>query len=269
MDRFVIQLAPSEAVRLPTLAFQGPLSVTRLLPLRLSSTLQPEAYRSAFKSHRRLHIPSILEPESAAELYTRLVDTADWTRSVHLGPGKDVDIPVHELDALSAEERAELERSLLNSNVHGVSYIFDTVRISGALIDGRSLSEPMRAIHDFVNGRDFLDFMTRLTGDDRVAFADVMATRYMRGHFATAHADELPDQRRLYAYVLNLAPDWRADWGGVLMFLDDDGHVAEGYVPKFNALNVFAVPQTHAVSAVSRLARAPRLSITGWIHAAD
>lgn len=264
----VIQLAPSEALRLPTLAFQG-LSVTRLIPPRLSSTLQPEAYRSAFKSHRRLHIPSILEPESAAELYTRLVGTGDWTRSIHLGPGKDVDIQMHELNALSAQERAELERSLLSANADGLSYIFDTVRITGALIDRRPLSEPMRAIHDFVNGRDFLDFMTRLTGDGRVAFADVMATRYMPGHYATAHADELPDQRRLYAYVLNLTPRWRADWGGVLMFLDDDGHVAEGYVPKFNALNVFAVPQTHAVSAVSRLARAPRLSITGWIHAAD
>lgn len=242
--------------------------MTRLLPLTLNSTLEPEAYRSVLKAHRRLHIPSILEPASATELHERLVGAPDWTRSVHLGPGRDVDIPVNELNAMSAQERSDLERSLLESGADSLSYIFDTVRITGALIAGRPVAEPMRAIHDFVNGRDFLDFMTRLTGDERVAFAEVMATRYMPGHYATAHADELPDQRRLYAYVLNLTPQWWADWGGVLMFLDGDGHVAEGYVPKFNALNVFAVPQTHAVSAVSRLARAPRLSITGWIHAA-
>lgn len=50
------------------------------------------------------------------------------------------------------------------------------------------------------------------------------------------------------------------------MFLDEDGHVAEGYVPAFNALNIFSVPQTHAVSMVTRFAQFPRLSVTGWIH---
>lgn len=168
---------------------------------------------------------------------------------------------------MSAQQRAELEHSLTDSSTDSVKYIFDTVRITPEIQAGRDVAEPLRAVHEFVNGRPFLDFITQLTGDDRVAFADVMATRYLRGHFATAHADELPTQRRLYAYVLNLTPEWRADWGGVLTFLDNDGHVAEGYVPKFNALNVFSVPQTHAVSVVSRLARAPRLSITGWIHA--
>ena len=59
---------------------------------------------------------------------------------------------------------------------------------------------------------------------------------------------------------------WRADWGGLLLFQDADGHVSEGYVPKFNALNLFAVPQTHAVSQVASFATASRLSITGWIR---
>ena len=240
--------------------------MTGSLALQLNGTLRPDVYRSVFKAHRRLHIPSILDPEAATALHAAVTETRDWTRSIHLAAGTDVDITMDELQAMSAEERAELERSLLDSNTDGVSYIFDAVKVTDGLKTGKRVTEPMRAIHDFVNGRAFLDFMTRLTGDERVAFADVMATRYLPGHFATAHADGSADQQRLYAYVLNLTPQWRADWGGILMFLDEDGHVAEGYVPKFNALNVFAVPQVHAVSAVSRLAGGPRLSITGWIH---
>lgn len=243
--------------------------VTGLLPLHLNQTLRPEAYRSVFKAHRRLHIPSILEPSSATFLHKLVSEDAEWTRSIHLAAGTDVDITMDELKAMSADERADLERSLFESNTDKVSYIFDTVRITAAMDLGRPVAEPMRGLHDFVNGRPFLDFMTRLTGDGRVGFADVMATRYLPGHHATAHGDEDADHSRLYAFVLNLTPEWRADWGGVLMFHDEDGHIAEGYVPKFNALNVFAVPQTHSVSAVSRLARGPRLSITGWIHAKD
>nr|WP_240902836.1 2OG-Fe(II) oxygenase family protein [Caulobacter sp. SLTY] len=93
-----------------------------------------------------------------------------------------------------------------------------------------------------------------------------MATRYLPGHFLTAHDDAAPGKHRLYAYVLNLTARWRADWGGILMFLDEEDHVAEGYTPSFNALNIFRVPQRHAVSMVAPYAGEPRLSITGWIR---
>lgn len=241
--------------------------VTRPLILRLNPKLRPKAYQPVFKGHGRLHIPTVLDPASASHLHGALQGIEDWTRSIHLEEGRDVDISVRDLEALPADERAAFERSLADSSTDNLQYVFDTVRISADIKAGRPTTGPMRAVHDFINGRAFIDFVAQVTGDDRLAFADVMATRYLPGHFLTAHGDENPSQRRLYAYVLNLTPQWRADWGGVLMFLDDDGHVAEGYIPAFNALNLFAVPQTHAVSMVTRLAQTPRLSITGWIHA--
>lgn len=237
-----------------------------MLAPRLNRHLRPDAYHRLFKAHGRLHIPDILHPPSAAALHAALTEAQGWVRSVHLAPGQDVNITMAELDALSPSERVELEQSLIDSSTDSTRYIFDKVRISTELQAKQAVPDAMRVIHEFVNGRPFLDFMTRLTGDDRVASADVMATRYLSGHFATVHGDEVPGLRRLYAYVLNLTPAWRADWGGILLFHDEDGHIAEGYVPRFNALNVFAVPQPHSVSLVSRLAEGPRLSITGWIH---
>ena len=236
--------------------------------LRLNGTLRPDAWRAAFVAHRRLHVPEILTPRSARELHQTLVDAKDWVRCIHLAADQDVDITMAELDAMAESDRVALEHSLVDSSTDHIKYVFDKIRISSQLEAGGGVASPMRAVHDFVNAPAFLDFFRRLTGDTRIARADVMATRYLSGHFASAHADELPNAKRLYAYVLNLTPDWRVDQGGVLLFLDDDGHVAEGYVPRFNALNVFAVPQTHAVSVVSRLATAPRHSVTGWIHAA-
>lgn len=241
--------------------------MARLPSLRLNGGLQPVAYRPIFQAHGRLHVPDILTPASAQALYRILGGAQDWTRSIHVEEGKDYDIPVADLDALPADERETFERCLADSSSDSLQYMFDTVRISSEIRASRAVPEPLQDLHDFLNGRDFLDFVARLTGDERVGFADVMATRYLPEHFLTAHGDENPLERRLYAYVLNLTPVWRADWGGVLMFLDEDGHVAEGYVPAFNALNIFRVPQTHAVSMVSRLAKSPRLSVTGWIHA--
>jgi len=42
--------------------------------------------------------------------------------------------------------------------------------------------------------------------------------------------------------------------------------VAEAYTPAFNALNIFKVPQPHAVSLVAPFAGGDRLAITGWVR---
>lgn len=80
------------------------------------------------------------------------------------------------------------------------------------------------------------------------------------------HDDIDGPKKRIAAYVLNLTHDWSVEWGGILNFLDEDGHIAEGYVPRFNALNVFDVGVPHFVSYVAPYAQAPRLSITGWLR---
>ncbi|HAV49166.1 MAG TPA: proline hydroxylase, partial [Brevundimonas sp.] len=43
-----------------------------------------------------------------------------------------------------------------------------------------------------------------------------------------------------------------------------DGAVTETFTPSFGTLNLFKVPQDHAVSMVAPFAGAPRYSITGW-----
>ncbi|MDP3854566.1 2OG-Fe(II) oxygenase family protein [Phenylobacterium sp.] len=93
-----------------------------------------------------------------------------------------------------------------------------------------------------------------------------LETRYRAGDFLAAHDDGVEGKNRLYAYVLNFTPAWRTDRGGLLAFHDADGHVAEAYVPTFNALNIFRVPQLHAVTQVASYAAGERLSVTGWIR---
>ena len=105
-----------------------------------------------------------------------------------------------------------------------------------------------------------------VTGEDRARYCDAQATRYRKSHFLTTHDDAVEGKDRLFAYVLNFTRDWRPDWGGELLFFDEAGHVAAGFTPTFNALNIFRVPQPHAVSFVAPFAQAPRLSITGWIR---
>ena len=67
--------------------------------------------------------------------------------------------------------------------------------------------------------------------------------------------------------MLNLSRDWRADDGGLLLFLGADGRVNDTLVPRYNTLSIFRVPQAHAVTLVAPWAASDRLAITGWMRA--
>lgn len=235
---------------------------------RIDAGLDPADLRPVLSRFGRLHLPGLLTPDTAAAWHGSLAGSKAWRRALHAGGGRDVDIPVDELEELPAAERERIERLAHQNAGDELRYLFDAIRIDDELSKGRGVDPALEAVWRFLNGPEFLSFVRRLTGDEQCAYVSAMATRYLPGHFLTAHHDEAPGEERLYAYVLNLTARWRADWGGLLLFLDDEDHVEEGYVPAWNALNIFRVPARHAVSMVAPFARTPRLSITGWIRSA-
>lgn len=233
--------------------------------LALDPTLNPEEMAASFARFGRIHVPGVLTEASARTLHEALAEERLWLCSTTSG-GTSIDIPVEHFEQFTPDQAAGFI-SLAHAEARtGFHYMFDTVRISDAVTKGEALNPAFAAFYAFVNSAAFLDFIRRLTQDDRAVYADAQATRYEAGHYLTRHDDKKPEAGRLYAYVLNLTPDWRSDWGGLLHFIDGDGHVAEAYTPTWNALNLFRVPTDHAVSSVAPFAGGARLSITGWLR---
>lgn len=233
--------------------------------LSLDPTLDPRPLKAVFDRLGRLHIPGFLTEGAAARLYALLAGERDWICST-IGGGVVADVPVEMIEGLAPADRATFLALAHQEAERGFHYMFDALRISTPIEKGRPLPDAWRQVSAFLNSPAFLGFVRSLTGDPRCAYVDAQATRFTAGHYLTEHDDEKPSVGRLYAYVLNLTPDWRTDWGGLLAFIDEDGHVAEAYRPSYNALNIFRVPQRHAVSFVAPFAASPRLSITGWVR---
>lgn len=233
--------------------------------LLLSSHLKPAAYRPVFQKYGRLHIPDVLDQRSAAGLERLLSGHEGWTRAITV-EGAEENTPYTSSEVLKRDGVTTIERVPAPKRQTGVQFLFDMHSISTVRHKPIRKDPRFQAVGDFLNGPAFLDFARSVTGDDRIQQCDAIATRYLPEHFLTPHNDANFGENRLYAYVLNLSPAWRMEWGGLLAFLDEDGHVAEAYTPAFNALNIFRVPQQHAVTMVNRLAQAPRLSLTGWLH---
>lgn len=243
----------------------GPLVGAKSGEIGIDPGLKPSSMAVAFEKTGRIHIPGFLRPAGAQQLHAALVRETDWLCST-MGDGQTVDVSV---DMLNTMDPARAMRFLALAHAEareGFHYMFDTIRISDRVEKGQPLAPALGAAYAFLNSPVFLDFVRALTGDPRPTHTDAQATRYEQGHYLNEHDDKKPEAGRLYAYVLNLTPRWRTDWGGLLTFSDDDGHLNQAYRPAWNALNLFRVPQKHAVSCVTPFAGAPRLSITGWVR---
>lgn len=238
--------------------------------LQINPAIDPGLARPAFQKAGRIQLPAFLAPADGRAVGAALMGPdLPWSRSI-LFNGKGYDAPADVFETLPQEQRSMLEAAVMEGARTSFQYQFDNWRVSEEVEAGRRRGgpvSPVEAVYDLLNGEPFLDFVRTLTGEPRCAYADVQATRYRPGDFLTAHDDEAEGKNRLFAYVMNFTPQWRADWGGLLLFLDGDGNVSGGYTPTFNALNLFQVPQPHTVTSVAPFAGANRFSITGWIRA--
>jgi len=236
--------------------------------------LDPDVLARVYAQAGRIHIPAILRPECAKAAYQSMLDEVPW--QLHFNDaGRVYDLAPEQVQVLPASHQVLLHQRLQANAASSFQFLFDNFPLSDAYGNVQHRQLYLMRVFEFLSSARFLDFARRLTGEPSIALVDAQATLYRPGHFLTEHDDAISGTmpgaiqrpRRLAAYVLNLTPGWRADWGGLLLFIDRDGHVAEGYTPVFNALNVFKVPQPHAVSCVAPFAGGGRYSISGWFCA--
>lgn len=233
----------------------GPLGDLRVL----------ESSRRELEHRGRARLTHFLRIAEADALQAALGDDAPWWRTFNQGD-KSWDLGPDSLAELDPARAGAIETAIHAGARGGFQYVYETIRISEDAGERAARGLPVDALLDSFNTPEALEGWRRLTGNSRVALVDGQATRYVPGHFLTRHLDDVGGKNRIAAYVLNLTPEWRAEWGGLLLFHAPNGEVIEGFVPRFNTLNVFRVPQDHSVSVVAPFAPFPRLAITGWIR---
>lgn len=228
----------------------------------------PAPWRARLQRDGRVQVPAFLQPDVARRLQQCLLHEVPWTlalRDAH-GP-RTIDAPAYAaMDECAVAALLDAARDTRDApdDAHAqFRFAYDSYMMVRAYKEGRDPGLPLHRVLETFNSPGFIALARALTGDARIGRVDAQATRYRPGHFLREHNDVHEGQGRLYAYVLNLGPAWRPDWGGLLHFIEADA-VTATFVPAFNTLNVFRVPVAHAVSQVMPWARHPRVSITGW-----
>jgi Rps23 Pro-64 3,4-dihydroxylase Tpa1-like proline 4-hydroxylase len=231
----------------------------------IDPALDIRRWRAELARHSRVQIGPFLEPEAAEALRRCLVEEVPWSLAVRDADGARA-IRAEQLVAIGPDATRALVEGAARHARDGYAFAYESYMMVTAYKEGRDPHLVLHRVLEFFNSPDYLAFARALTGEPAIRRIDAQATRYRPGHFLNRHDDsDAAGEGRLYAYVLNLTKDWRADDGGLLHFIGADGGVTATLLPRFNTLSLFRVPQAHFVSMVAPWARSDRLAITGWM----
>lgn len=235
----------------------------------LNPALDKAELARSFQKNGRLQIRQLLTDESARNLAKVLSEQTPWgIAQSSRGSEVGVRIPREALARMPREELVSRQRELHEAVGSGqYAFLYSQFPLLEAYRDRPHADGPHQAVLELINDQPFMDLIREVTGMRDLVKADAQATLFGPGQFLAMHDDSQVSEGRRVAYVLNFCSvDWRPDWGGYLNFYDEDGDVLAGYRPRFNALNIFAVPQAHNVTYVPPFAPVARYAITGWFR---
>ncbi|HET7396766.1 MAG TPA: 2OG-Fe(II) oxygenase family protein [Gammaproteobacteria bacterium] len=230
----------------------------------LNPSLDIHALSEEFKRNKRIQISDALLPDMAERLYYCLHQEVPWGVAYVDRDGKSQIITSEKVVKFTREDWATLNRGIQDTAADKFQFFYNSYMMVTAYLEKRDPHLILHRIVEYLNSEPFLDFIKQVTGATTVIKADAQATRYIPGSFLRKHNDMNTQNTRKIAYVINFTKDWQADWGGLLQFLDTQGHVEETYFPVFNSLTLFEVPMWHIVSYVPPSTPIPRYAITGW-----
>jgi SM-20-related protein len=228
--------------------------------------LDVKALAERYREKNRLQVRDLFVPELADRIFYCLTRETPWGVVYNEGD-RVVRLSKDELRAVPQEERARsVDAAILRART-GFQFIYHAYPMVEVYLEGANKGFFLRDVFEAINSDTMLDFIRGVTGISTVIKADGQATLYAPGHFLTSHNDGADEKRhRRVAYVLSFTKDWHPDYGGLLQFYDERNDVTDVFVPRFNSLSIFTVPQFHAVSCVSPFAPLGRFAITGWFQ---
>jgi len=215
--------------------------------------------KNHFQTYKKITISNFLKNEFAELLFRHALLEKNWILSTGIDKNKY---------EKSTSKQNEKINSLQIKNVNNAfgknqfSYIFYRS------MNSTNMSFLEFTLRKYLNSEIFIHTLNQITNMDLKELTTLFMSKYTSGNFLSPHSDR--GNGRL-AFVINLTKYWKPQYGGNLHFLNDERtEITETYVPQFNNLLLFYVPENrgipHYVSHVVSNIKISRYAITGWFN---
>jgi Rps23 Pro-64 3,4-dihydroxylase Tpa1-like proline 4-hydroxylase len=234
----------------------------------LNPALNREALAEQFSRDGRIQIRDFLTDTAARNILQILSRETPWGLAWRAGANGPHGLRRQQTAAYAPADWQKLSTAVAASMRGGdYAFVYSQYQILTAVQQGWNEHPGLEALIEHINDEPLMELVRQVTATPELRKADAQATLYGPNHFLGMHDDGHVGEGWQIAYVMNFcAEDWRPDWGGYLNFYDEEGDVVAGFKPRFNALNMFRVPQRHNVTYVPPFAPAARFAVTGWFR---
>ena len=239
------------------------------IPLfEISPAIDRAAAALRFAADGRVQIRDFLTLPAAQTVHRVLSKETPWGLAWQAADDGPHGLRRQELGSLSPADSAALGAKVAGAmRGRDYAFVYAQYKMLDAYLGKWGEHEALDLLLEHINAEPLMELVREITAMPELVKADAQATLYAPNHFLATHDDSHVAEGWRVAYVMNFcADDWRPDWGGYLMFYDEDGDAVAGFRPRFNALNMFRVPQKHNVTYVPPFAPAGRFAITGWFR---
>jgi Rps23 Pro-64 3,4-dihydroxylase Tpa1-like proline 4-hydroxylase len=123
-------------------------------------------------------------------------------------------------------------------------------------------------LRKYLNSNEFINKLNEMTNLNLSSLNTLFLSKYISGNFLSPHSDKGNGK---LAFTIQLTKNWKPQYGGILHFTNEErNEIIESYVPGFNNLMIFYVPENkgipHFVSHVSPNVKYPRFAVSGWFY---
>ncbi|MCX7359106.1 MAG: 2OG-Fe(II) oxygenase [Alphaproteobacteria bacterium] len=235
------------------------------MEFRINRKLDLAAFAKTYAEQGIVQITNLFDEDTADHIEATLL-SLPWRLVSQNDEKRNVMFSAEQLRAMSSAERAELEAGIRKRAAENFGYAYLTYPMIQAAMSRWDRDHPIHQITMLLNSPSFIAIAREIINCPDVVKVDAQASNYRPGNFLTRHVDDGQKLERRAAYTIGFSRRWEPDWGGLLMFVDDNKDISRAYLPRFNTLTVFDGLRLHSVSAVSAFAPVPRLSVVGWFR---
>lgn len=240
------------------------------IPLfQINPGIDVERASGEFARTGRVQIRDFLTAAAAQTILGVFARETPWGLAWRAGDDGPHGLRRHDLAKLGPEGSRHISQAIGEAmRKRDYAFLYGQYNLLDANREAWGEHPALELLIEHINDEPMLDLVRKVTGIAELAKADGQATLYGPQNFLALHDDSHVAEGWQVAYVMNFCAvdDWRPDWGGYLMFYDDAGDAIAGFKPRFNALNMFKVPQSHNVTYVPPFAPVGRFAITGWFR---
>lgn len=222
--------------------------------------------RRDFRDFGHAVVEDIWKAAFAEQVIQNIVRNVSFLQCFYAG-NEQKELSEKQLSELPQEERQSLFQQIHAEAGKGLGHYYARWQCDSQ--GQQSASGALHSALTWLTNEDNLDLVRDISGIKNLNSVGCMVCRFSQGQYISQRVSGEEDQQRKLAFIIDLTPEWKPEWGGLLHLHATDEQPATFFTPSFNQLTLFDAQKPWSLSYVAPYIKYYRYSLVGWFNTSE